>query len=54
LRFGVCGEEDLKSAIEEKAFDVVGADAAAGGVGGFEDDDVEAGFLQGESAVEAG
>mmetsp|Transcript_5281 Transcript_5281/g.21599 ORF Transcript_5281/g.21599 Transcript_5281/m.21599 type:complete len:209 (-) Transcript_5281:103-729(-) len=53
---GVAGEEDGEAPIEEKAFDDVGPEPAADGVGGFEEEEVDAGlgeFLRGAQTREA-
>ena len=42
LGLGVAGEEDGEAPIEEKAFDDVGPEPAADGVGGFEEEEVDA------------
>lgn len=54
LGFGIGGEEDLEAAIESEAVDYVGADASAGGVGGFENAERDAALLEAEGAAEAG
>ena len=44
LCFGVGGEQDLEAAVEQVAFEFVGANASADAVGGFDD-------LEGHSSV---
>lgn len=39
LGFGIGGDKDLEAAVEEEAVDNVGADAAADGVGGIEEEE---------------
>jgi hypothetical protein len=54
LRFGIALEQNLKAAIEQKAVEMIGADAAANSVGSFEDLKRNSFFLQAAGATEAG
>lgn len=52
--FGIGGEEDLKAAVEEEAVVGVSANAAAEGVGGFEEKEGEIGGVNVVGCGEAG
>ena len=54
LGFGVGGDEDLEAAVEEEAVDNVGADAAAHGVGGFEEEEGDVAGVEVGGGGEAG